>query len=76
MLGWHMSHWWTAGQERRIQFRTDLRPAEFNRDYGVPLCTCMQTTPGVFVRAWTRANVTVDCNAMRGSVEVADERLL
>ena len=71
MLGWHMSHWWTPDQARRIQFRTDLRPAEFNGDYGEPLCSCVQTpTPGVFVRTWTKANVTIDCNAMQGRIDV------
>ena len=70
MLGWHMSHWWTAGQARRIQFRNDLRPAEFNDDYGEPLCSCVQAAPGVFVRAWSKANVTVDCNAMEGRIDL------
>lgn len=69
MLGWHMSHWWTVNQTRRIAFRTDLRPAEFNADYGEPLCSCVQEAPGVFVRAWSRANVTVDCNAMQGRID-------
>ncbi len=70
MLGWHMSHWWTPGQARPIEFRTDLRPAEFNADYGEPLCSCMQTAPGVFERAWTKANITVDCNSMAGTIDV------
>jgi hypothetical protein len=70
MLGWHMSHWWTAGQARRIDFHLDLRPAEFNADYGEPLCSCVQQSPGVFVRQWTKANVTVDCNAMEGRIDM------
>jgi hypothetical protein len=70
MLGWHMSHWWTPGQARPIEFRTDLRPPEFNADYGEPLCSCMQTAPGVFERAWTKANITVDCNSMAGTIDV------
>lgn len=69
MLGWHMSHWWTQGQARRIQFQTDLRPSEFNLDYGEPLCSCVQTSPGVFVRQWTKANVTVDCNTLQGRID-------
>ena len=70
MLGWHMSHWWTANQTRPIAFRTDLRPAEFNNDYGEPLCNCAQTSPGVFVRYWSKANVTVDCNTLEGIIEM------
>ena len=70
MLGWHMSHWWTAGKARRIDFRLDLRPAEFNADYGEPQCSCVEAAPGVFVRAWSKANVTVDCNAMQGRIDM------
>ena len=70
MLGWHMSHWWTKGQARRIQFQTDLRPEEFNADYGEPLCSCVQQAPGVFVRQWSKANITVDCNALEGRIEL------
>lgn len=68
--GWHMSHWWTANQTRPIQFRTDLRPAEFNEDYGEPLCSCTQVSPGVFVRFWSKANVTVNCNTLEGDIEM------
>lgn len=64
-----MSHWWTAGQARRIQFRNDLRPPEFNGDYGEPLCSCVQKAPGVYVRAWSKANVTVDCNTLEGRMD-------
>ncbi len=70
MLGWHMSHWWTANKTRRIQFRTDLRPAEFNADYGEPLCSCVEAAPNVFVRQWSKANVTVDCNALEGKIDL------
>jgi hypothetical protein len=70
MLGWHMSHWWTANKTRPIGFR-DLRQPEFDLDYGEPTCTCVQQAPGVFVRHWTLANVTVNCNTMQGSVVVA-----
>jgi hypothetical protein len=72
MLGWHMSHWWAANQTRRIEFRTDLRPREFDGDYGEPTCSCAPVTgsPGVFVRYWTKANVTVDCNSLQGRIDV------
>ena len=70
MLGWHMSHWWTANQTRPIQFRTDLRPAEFNADYGEPVCSCTQESPGVFVRYWSKANITVNCNTLEGNIDM------
>lgn len=69
MLGWHMSHWWTANQARRIDFHTDLRPAEFNDDYGEPTCSCVEEAPSVFTRVWTKANITVDCNTLQGRID-------
>jgi hypothetical protein len=73
MLGWHMSHWWTHNKTRNIQFRTDLRPQEFNQDYGEPLCSCTEESPGVFVRYWTKANVTIDCNQLQGRIDMNEE---
>lgn len=70
MLGWHMSHWWTQNKTRPIQFRTDLRPPEFNQDYGEPVCSCVEESPGVFVRYWTKANVTIDCNVLQGRIDM------
>ncbi len=69
MLGWHMSHWWTSNQTRRIDFHIDLRPQEFNDDYGVPSCSCTQEAPGVFVRYWSKANITVNCNTLTGQID-------
>ena len=71
MLGWHMSHWWAPGKTRRIAFR-DLRPAEFNADYGVPTGNCSMSSPGVFTRTWTKATVSVDCNTMKGLIQNID----
>lgn len=68
MLGWHMSHWWTANKERRIDFHRDLRPDEFNVDYGIPLGNCTEQSPGVFTRRWTKAKVIVDCNTLKGAI--------
>ena len=68
MLGWRDSHWFAANKSRRINFRHDLRPPEFNLDVGEPTDNCTQTAPGVYVRHWTRAAVAVDCNTMRGNI--------
>jgi hypothetical protein len=70
MLGWHMSHWWTAGKARPIAHRDDLRPAEFNQNFGEPLCSCVQEAPGVFVRAWSKANVSINCNTLTATIDV------
>lgn len=74
MLGWHMSHWWTANQTRRIDFHTDLRPEEFDADYGVPSSNCTQAGVGVFTRSWSKATVTVDCNTMQGQITKPTDR--
>jgi hypothetical protein len=67
-----MSHWWTANKTRPIAFRTDLRPPEFNEDYGEPSCGCapLASRPGVFVRPWSKANVTIDCNTLTGKIDL------
>ena len=69
MLGWRMSHWFAANKSRRVNFRHDLRPPQFNGDYGVPADNCTQTAPGVYVRHWTKATVTVDCETMTGKIQ-------
>lgn len=68
MLGWHMSHWWRPGKSRRISFRDDLRPAQFNADYGVPTSNCSASSAGVYSREWTKATVIVDCNKLSGTI--------
>ena len=75
MLGWHMSHWFATNKSRRINFRHDLRPPAFNADYGEPTDNCTQITPGVYVRHWTKATVTVDCTTMKGKIQSHDEGL-
>ena len=40
-------------------------PASVHRDYGVPLVPsrpCVESRPGVFTRAFTKASVELDCN--------------
>jgi hypothetical protein len=39
------------------------RPAALEVDYGEPLGLCTETSPGVFARAFTKLNVTLDCSA-------------
>jgi hypothetical protein len=70
MLGWRMSHWFAENKTRRINFRHDLRPPEFNADYGEPMDNCTQTAPGVFTRMWSKANVSVNCNTMQGEINM------
>ena len=46
------------------------RPAMLDMDYGEPLNVCSETAPGsaIFSREWTKATVTVDCNAWNSSI--------
>jgi hypothetical protein len=69
MFGWHMSHWWAENKSRPITYRKDLRPPEFNADYGVPTSNCTATTAGVFQRQWTKAVVSIDCTSMEGTID-------
>ena len=40
------------------------RPTEIDTDYGAPLeDVCRETSSGVFERRWSRATITLDCNA-------------
>lgn len=54
--------------------QTYVRPELFDRDYGVPQGLCEETAslPGVFVREWTHATVTFDCNTLKGRVAMRD----
>jgi hypothetical protein len=54
---------WASGQET-------WRP-EFLWDVGVPRGLCAEVAPGVFSRAWTHGNATVDCNTWTGTVPAA-----
>eukprot|EP00730_Choanoeca_flexa_P015068 TRINITY_DN6822_c0_g1_i1.p1 TRINITY_DN6822_c0_g1~~TRINITY_DN6822_c0_g1_i1.p1 ORF type:complete len:447 (+),score=75.41 TRINITY_DN6822_c0_g1_i1:2-1342(+) len=44
------------------------RPAQLDKDYGEPTGLCEETSPGVFVRAWTKADVKLDCHSFKGSI--------
>lgn len=49
-----------------------MRPAAFDVDYGVPVGACHETAPksGIFTRSWSKAEVTVDCNSMKGEIKM------
>lgn len=39
------------------------RPASLDVDYGTPLNFCSETSPGVFTRNYTKADIALDCNS-------------
>ena len=48
-------------------------PELLDRDYGVPLGACSETSPGdsqVFAREWSKASVSLDCNTFEASIEM------
>ena len=58
----YLGHGWLACS-REYEY-----PEPLNADYGEPLGLCTEGPAGVFTRAWTRANVTMDCNTQTPSI--------
>eukprot|EP00039_Didymoeca_costata_P002169 m.57998 g.57998 ORF g.57998 m.57998 type:complete len:517 (-) comp11147_c0_seq1:29-1579(-) len=46
------------------------RPAALDEDYGVPQGLCTEKENGVFVRQWSKATVTVDCNKYTSDIKL------
>ena len=64
-----IGHGWTGNGNH---YKGNWSPL-FERDYGTPVtdsCSENSTTPGVFHRSWTRAEVVMDCNAWMGHINV------
>eukprot|EP01047_Picozoa_sp_COSAG01_P037649 COSAG01_NODE_3007_length_6730_cov_10.756899_4_plen_153_part_00 len=58
-----LGHGW-SGCSRVYQ-----RPPALDVDYGQPIDkVCKETKPNVFVREWTKATVTVDCNSWKNTI--------
>eukprot|EP00040_Diaphanoeca_grandis_P010883 m.55771 g.55771 ORF g.55771 m.55771 type:complete len:437 (-) comp22130_c0_seq1:171-1481(-) len=51
------------------------RPAGMDTDYGVPLSTCSETSPGsgIFMREWSKASVSVDCTKWTGTIKMKSQ---
>merc|ERR1712166_477233 len=47
---------------------------KYDRDYGMPLESCSETAAmsGVFTRRYSKASVSVDCNAFVANITMAD----
>ena len=44
-------------------------PAVGDDNFGAPVATCSEVADGVFQRNWTKATVTWDCHAARGTID-------
>ena len=44
-------------------------PPQWSEDFGAPVATCSEVADGVFQRNWTKATVTWDCHAARGTID-------
>lgn len=54
------------------------RPALLDKDFGLPAGLCKETEeqPNVFVRQWSKGNVTLDCNTFQATLEPAADSLV
>ena len=64
------SHAWLGWGEWGLTWPPTVPfPPELRAEYGLPLGRCVEHPKvGVFVRRWSLANVTVDCNSFTGSI--------
>ncbi len=56
----YLGYGWESGMQ-------DWNPI-FTLQVGEPTATCAQVAPGVFSRAWTYGNVTLDCNKWTATI--------
>ena len=62
-----LGHGWAGNGVKYSQSWSPL----FDVDYGTPVTTsCRETQPGVFVRQWSKANVSLDCGQWRASIRL------
>ena len=47
-----------------------LRPASLDVDYGEPLGLCKEARDGLFVREWSKATVSVDCDTLEPTISM------
>ena len=55
------------------EFTPQLRPAELDVDYGVPLedfCTETAAGSGVFTRSWSKVDVSLDCATFTATLDM------
>ena len=43
----------------------------YDYDFGEPVGLCVESSPGVFSRVWTKAAVHFDCNTMKANITLA-----
>lgn len=58
---------WTGCADANHPF---TRPADLDVDYGEPVGFCAETASGsgIFTREWTKATITLDCNAFNATI--------
>lgn len=58
---------WTGCADAKHPF---TRPAALEADYGVPVGFCAESSPGVFTRKWTKAEIKLDCNDFTADIKM------
>lgn len=62
---------WTGCADQKHPF---TRPAALDADYGTPVGYCEEVQNGVFKRKWTKADVSIDCNAFTAEIKMMNEQ--
>ena len=77
ILGWALSLQYNVPAQRPVTI-ADIHVDLFERDYGVPLGRCEETSDGseIFVRRWSKATATLDCKAFKGDITMVNETQL
>ena len=74
-FGWGWSGCSTPDLSRNYTHWLDTNAELLDADYGTPLGICKETKAGLFVREWTKATVSMDCNTFTPAIEMhKDER--
>ena len=58
---------WTGCADAKHPF---TRPKELDADYGVPLGFCSETSPGIFERKWSKADIMINCNDFTAEINM------
>jgi hypothetical protein len=62
-----MGYGWTGCADDKHPF---TRPKLLDADFGTPLGFCEETSPGVWERKWSNADIKLDCNKWEATIDI------
>ena len=67
-----LGHGWLGCSRDYSAATSGANGVALNADYGEPTALCQETGPnsGVFVREWSKATVTMDCNVWKSQIKM------